>query len=382
MKNILGITGIKSDYELMKPIFKSINKHQNLSLEVLITGAHLSSQYGNTHKSVEKDGFNYYKIESLIDSNSLSSRVKSLGVQLTSLVDYVKNNKTDIILVLGDREESLAGATIGTYMNIPVAHISGGDKVYGNVDDTVRHAVTKLSHIHFPTTAENAERIMKMGEEKWRIHTVGASGLDSIREVPNIGITVLSKQLNISLRKPYILLIQHPVSSQVDKAGEQMETTLKAVTQLEYDVIITSPNSDPGSKEMIKVIKEYEKKHDNIHFFSYLDRKIFVNIFRQASVLIGNSSCGIIEAPFLKVPTINIGIRQKQRQHADNIVFVDHDKEEIIKWIKKAIYNKSFKDKVKKCKSLYGDGKTGSKIAGTLANIDINDKLINKKITY
>lgn len=382
LKSILGLTGIKSDYELMKPIFKSISNQNDLCLRVIISGAHLSSDYGDTYKEIEREEFSTYKIESLLDASSLSSRVKSMGIELLSVVDFVKNNRPDFILVLGDREESLIGASIGTYMNIPVAHVSGGDRVYGNVDDTVRHAVTKLSHLHFPTTSENAERIIKMGEEKWRVHNVGASGLDSIRKTPYMNLDEISKKLNIEIKSPFILLIQHPVSSEVEQAKDQMEITLKAVSELNYDVVITSPNSDPGSKQMIKAIRKYEKKYDRIKFFSYLERDLFVNVFRNASVLLGNSSCGIIEAPYLKTPTINVGTRQTQRQHSENIVFVDYNEKQIKRWINKAINDNKFIEKVKNCKSIYGEGRTGEKIANILANIEINDKLLNKQITY
>lgn len=384
MKKILAITGIRSEYFILQPVLEELIKRKDIELKVIVTGTHLSPVYGNTYKLIENDGYNIIKLESLISSDSLSGRCKSIGIQIMGLTDIVNREKPDWLMVLGDREESISTATVGTYMNIPVAHICGGDRVVGNIDDSVRHAVTKLAHVHFPTTKENGDRILKMGEEPWRVHVVGNPALDSIRKQPNLSYEYINDKLHtrLSPNKPFIILIKHPLSSEISKAGEQMRITLEAVSELGYDTVITYPNSDAGGFEMIKVIKEFESKFNFIKAFQTLPRDIFVNLQRKASLLLGNSSCGLLEAPFLGLPVVNIGNRQKQRQHSENIIFVKHDKNEIKEAVNECIYDKKFMNICKKCNNPYGDGYSGEKIAEIIAETEINDKLINKQIVY
>lgn len=379
---ILAITGIRSEYFILQPVFEEIQKN-DIKLKVVVTGAHLSPNFGYTYKLIEKDGYETIKLESLLSSDSLIGRTKSLAVQMLGFSDIVDREKPDWILVLGDREESLVAATVGTYMNIPVAHLCGGDRVVGNIDDSVRHAVTKLAHLHFPTTKENGERIIKMGEEPWRVNVVGNPALDSIRKQPEMSLTDINKELGTNLQedKPFILLIKHPLSSEIDAAGTQMKIILEAVVDLKLDTIITYPNSDSGGYEIIRVIKEF-KHYDFIHAFYTLPRNIFVNLLRKASMLLGNSSAGILEAPFLKLPVVNVGNRQKQRQHAENIIFVPHDKEKIKEAINKCLKDQEFINACLNCNNPYGDGFSSQRIVNIIYNTEINARLINKQITY
>lgn len=379
---ILAITGIRSEYFILQPVFEEIQKN-DIKLKVVVTGAHLSPNFGYTYKLIEKDGYETIKLESLLSSDSLIGRTKSLAVQMLGFSDIVDREKPDWILVLGDREESLVAATVGTYMNIPVAHLCGGDRVVGNIDDSVRHAVTKLAHLHFPTTKENGERIIKMGEEPWRVNVVGNPALDSIRKQLEMSLTDINKELGTNLQedKPFILLIKHPLSSEIDAAGTQMKIILEAVVDLKLDTIITYPNSDSGGYEIIRVIKEF-KHYDFIHAFYTLPRNIFVNLLRKASMLLGNSSAGILEAPFLKLPVVNVGNRQKQRQHAENIIFVPHDKEKIKEAINKCLKDQEFINACLNCNNPYGDGFSSQRIVNIIYNTEINARLINKQITY
>lgn len=384
MKRILAVTGIRSEYFILQPIFEEIVKRDDLELKVVVTGTHLSPTYGETYKIIENDKYDILKLETLLSTDSLSGRSKSLGIQIMGLTDIILREKPNWLLVLGDREESISTAIVGTYMNIPIAHICGGDRVVGNIDDSIRHAVTKLSHLHFPTTKENGERILKMGEEPWRVHIVGNPALDSIRKQPDLSLGYINERLgtNLSLEKPFILLIKHPLSSEVQKAKEQMRITLETIAELGYETILTYPNSDSGSYGMIEVIDEYEEKYDFIKAFKTLPRDIFVNLQRKAALLLGNSSSGILEAPFLKLPVVNIGNRQKQRQHSENVIFVPHDKQLIKEAINKAIYDETFKQICKNCSNPYGDGYSGERIAKIIAEMPIDDKLINKQIVY
>jgi len=243
MLNIIAVTGIRSEYFILQPVFEEIKNRDNTKLKIVVTGAHLSPVFGNTGEIVKNDGFEVIELETLFTSDTLRGRSKSIGVQIMGLTDLVSHEKPDWLVVLGDREESLSTASIGTYMNIPVAHLCGGDRVMGNIDDSVRHAVTKLAHMHFPATDENGERIIKMGEEPWRVNVVGNPALDSIRKQPDMTLEDINEKLGTHLSddKPFILLIQHPLSSEIQLACRHMEITLEAVAELGINTS-NSPN--------------------------------------------------------------------------------------------------------------------------------------------
>ncbi len=383
-KRILAVTGIRSDYDLMTPVFKSIQDHPNLELQLIVTGAHLSHAYGYTVEEIKKDGFIIADtIESLLNSDFTSGRVKGLAIQLQGMIQTVERIKPDILLVLGDREESMTTALVGAYMNIPVAHVGGGDRVIGNVDDQVRHAVSKLAHIHFTTSQESADRLLKLGEESFRIFNTGNPGLDRLKDVPFLTREELSSRLGFSIDKeePLILLIQHVISTEVNHAYAQMRITMEAISKLGIKTIISYPNSDAGGQQMINAINEYIDLP-----FLYVQKNIprleFVNIMRHANCMLGNSSAGILEAPFLKLPVVNIGNRQKGRLHTNNVQFVNHDVNEIIEAVKRTINDKNYLQEIAQSTNPYGDGNSAIKIASILSKLTIDEKLLIKEITY
>lgn len=384
MKTILAVTGIRSEYDIMSSVFKAINDHPNLNLKIVVTGAHLSHAYGMTLHEIEKDGFHIEdKVESLINADSESSRIKGLGIQIQGLVQTVSRVKPDILLVLGDREESISTALVGSYMNIPVAHICGGDRVVGNVDDQIRHAVTKLSHLHFASNIESAERILKLGEQPFRVFNVGNPGIDRLITTPKLSKLKLFEQLGVNFCKtePLLVVIQHVISTEVDYAYEQMEQTLNAINELKLNCVLIYPNSDAGSQEIIRCIQDFSiSKY--IHVAKNLPRIAFVNLLRHASCLIGNSSAGILEAPALKIPVVNVGNRQKGRLCSENVSFVEHDKNAIIDSINDALYDQSRIEEVKNCVNPYGDGTSSNKIAKILNEIDLNNEFLIKDITF
>lgn len=381
---ILGITGIRSDYDIMSSVFRAIANHPRMELALAVTGAHLSDAYGRTVREIREDGFAVAdEIESLINGDQASSRVKGLGIQLQGLVQTVSRVKPDFLLVLGDREESISTALVGAYMNIPVAHIAGGDRVVGNVDDQVRHAVTKLAHLHFVTNTESALRIERMGEQAFRIFNTGNPGLDRLLTTQTLTIQDLSARLNFPLAEgePFVLLIQHVISTEINQAYDQMRQTLEAVELLGIKTVMSYPNSDAGGQQMIRAIHEFERLP-----FLYIAKNIprieFINLLRRASCMLGNSSAGILEAPLLKLPVINVGNRQKGRLHADNIQFVLHDRDAIAAAVKRAIYDLDYRERVKRCINPYGDGKSSARIAEIIASVPIDEKLLIKDITY
>jgi len=280
---------------------------------------------------------------------------------------------------LGDRAEMLGGAIIGAYMSIPVAHVHGGE-VSSTVDEFTRHAITKLSHIHLPATKKSAGRIIKMGEEPWRVHAVGAPGLDQILCERLPSKDEVFKRLGLNGRKPPLLVVQHPVSIESDRAGDQMRMTLEAVLEKKQETVVIYPNADAGGREMISVIEEY-RKYPFIHVFKNLAHDDYLCLLKHSSVLLGNSSSGIIEAPTFGLPAVNIGARQEGRERACNVIDAENDMESIKTAIDKAT-SSSFRKKSASCINPYGDGKTGPRIAGILAGIKIDNRLLQKKLAY
>ena len=383
-KLILGVTGIRSEYDIMSSVFRAIATHPSLDLQLVVTGAHLSDAFGHTIDEIRADGFVVAEeIQSLLNGDQASFRVKGLAIQLQGLVQAVARIKPDMLLVLGDREEAMTTALVGAYMNIPVVHIAGGDRVIGNVDDQIRHAVTKLAHLHLVTNWESKERILRLGEQPFRIFNVGNPGLDRLLEVPVIDAEELSRRLGFAITEgePLIMLIQHVISTEIDHAYEQMQTTLEAVKELGIKTVLSYPNSDAGGQQMIQAIREYEPL-PFLHTAKNIPRLEFVNLMRRASCLLGNSSAGILEAPLLKLPVINVGNRQRGRLHAENVEFVAHDKDQIIQAIRRAVFDQGYRKVVAGCSNPYGDGQSSARIAEILASVELNADLLIKDITY
>jgi GDP/UDP-N,N'-diacetylbacillosamine 2-epimerase (hydrolysing) len=381
MKKIAVITGTRAEYGIFKSVLREIETNPELNLSLIVIGMHLSTEFGYTLKEIEEDGFKIdAKIDVLHSEDTGVAMSKSIGRCMTRTASALEKINPEILLILGDRSEMLVGAVLATYMGIPIAHIHGGD-ISGNVDEPVRHAITKLAHIHFAATKESADRIIKMGEEPWRVHVVGAPGLDLILNEKIPEPKEIARKYALDLSKPILLVVQHSVIPEADKAPDQIRETLKAIAELGYQTIIIYPNADAGGRRMIEVIKEYEKC-SFIKTFRSIAHENFLGLMKLASVMIGNSSSGIIEAPSFGLSVINIGPRQKGRQRAENVVDVDYDKEEIKTAIQKALYDEKFKEKVKNVKNFYGDRKAGMKIASVLSSIKIDKKLLEKRMTY
>jgi UDP-hydrolysing UDP-N-acetyl-D-glucosamine 2-epimerase len=379
-RRILYITGTRADYGLMKSVLKEIGKHPKLELEIVATGMHLMEEFGMPLNEIKKDGFKIHEIDATYENDNKESMANFIGKFIQLLTKKVMEINPDIILLLGDRGEMLAGAIVGAYLAIPVAHLHGGE-ITSTVDEFSRHAITKLAHIHFPATEESANRIIKMGEDPSNVFVVGAPGLDSILNENLIEPTELSEKYNLDLSEPILLVVQHPVTTEVDDAPEQIRETLEAISELKHQTILIYPNADAGGRRMIEVIKGYEK-YPFIKTFKSIPHKEYLSLMRIASVMVGNSSSGIIEAPSFGLPVVNIGSRQEGRQRAENVIDVDYDKEQIKAAIKKALYDEDFKEKVKKCKNPYGDGKAGVRIADILSKVKTDKNLLQKRLTY
>lgn len=382
-RKIAVVTGTRAEYGLLHPIMTAIKKDKNMELCIIATGMHLSYEFGHTVDYIESDGFKIdAKVDTLLSDDTQVSMAKSLGVGIIGIAQALETIDPDIVLVYGDRGEPFAAAVSAAHLMIPVAHVHGGDAARGsNIDDSIRYAITKFAHIHFTATKKHAERVIRLGEEPWRVHVVGSPALDTILHAKIPSSRDVAKIFSLDKEKQVILVIQHPTSISVQEAAREMRQTMEALRELELQSVVIYPNADAGGRAMIKVIKEYEK-HPFIKAFKSVPRKEYLGLMRIASVMVGNSSSGIIEAPSLKLPVINIGIRQAGREKADNVIDVGHDKDEIVNSIKKALCDDDFKEKVRKCKNPYGDGKSSERILKILREIEITPRLLRKQITY
>lgn len=376
---LLAVTGIRSEYDILYPVIDGLRKDERFEVKIVASGAHLSDWHGFTLKSIEEDGFEIAdKIDSLFMTDRRAQRAKGTGVLTSALSQTVDRENPDFLLVVGDREESIAVAVVGNYMDVLVAHIGGGDPVFGNADDPIRFAVSKLAHIHFTSTQQYAENLKKIGEEEFRIFNVGSPALDNIKNTEACRIEEISDFLgfDISGRK-YVVLIKHPLSSEKENSYFQMRVTLESLEAFcmenNIKVIGIHPNTDPGSIDILKAIHEF-KDSKFIKFHKTLPRKIFINLVRNAKALVGNSSMGILEAPFYGLPVVNVGNRQKGRLNAGNVEFVSHDKEEIRNALRRAYFDERYRDRVKNLENPYGNGTTSQKIRDILTAIDKMEK--------
>lgn len=380
-RRIAVIASSRATYGYKRKVINLINKSARLELQLIVTGMHLLKEYGYSVKDIEADGFPIAaKVEMMVGGDTPSAWAKSVGVEIQNLAQVFSMLRPDIVLVTGDRAEMFAAAITASYMNIPVAHIQAGD-VSGHIDGSARHAITKLSHIHFPSCKDSAKRVEKMGEEKWRIFNVGAPQLDAIIHDPKLSKKELNVKLGVDLNQPTILVLQHPILVENDKSYDQMKQTMEVIAELKIQTLVVYPNVDSGGAEIIRAIKEYENL-PFIYTFRNVERQIFISLLKAVSVIVGNSSCGILEAPSFKLPAVNIGNRQRGRMQANNVINVPHKRGEIANAINKALFDNDFKRDLRNCINPYGDGKSSGRIVKVLKNIELNEQLLDKKIVY
>lgn len=379
-KKIAYITGTRADFGLMTSVLKEIEKNERLSLDVYATGMHLMKKFGNSVELVEKEFKDAKRINSVFESDEKEAVVEFISVLSKGIIEVFKKNKPDFVLTLGDRPEMLCVAMCCLYLGIPSGQLHAGDRTF-TVDEPARHAITKMSHLFFPATKDAAKRIIKMGEDSWRIHVVGAPGLDFIYNTFLPSKREIFSFLKLELGQKFILVLQHPISENVEEANLQMAEVIEAIKTFKMPIVLIYPNADPGGRRMIEVLAR-EKNNNLFRIFSNVEYQYFLGIQREASVWVGNSSAGMIESSSFRVPVVNVGIRQIGRQHGENVINVKCKKKEIIEAVSKSLKDEAYLRSLKSISNPWGDGKTGKRIASILADLEINDKLMTKQITY
>ncbi|MCX6666568.1 MAG: UDP-N-acetylglucosamine 2-epimerase [Euryarchaeota archaeon] len=390
-RKIAIFTANRAEYGLLYPVIEAIAKHPKLEYYLLISGAHLDENFGYTKHEIEQDGLKIFKeLQCELNGDDLYATTQAIGNIIIKLSGILKELKPHFLIVYADRYEGLAAVVTGSQMGIPIAHIEGGDITQGGaLDDSIRHAMTKLSHLHFTTNQDAAKRVKKLGEEKWRIYNVGLPSIDLILQGKFALYGEIKKKLPIDIKKPIILFTQHSITTESELVLSQIRPSLEALQYFAskgVQIIITYPNNDAGGKEIIKELQKY-KSIKNFVIVPHLGRYYYHGILNLCGrigegVCVGNTSSGIKETPAFGCPFVNIGKRQKGRLRSYNVIDVDYNKKQIIKSIEKALYNKEFRNKCKKSYYPYGKGDAGKKIAEILSSIEINKKLIQKKITY
>lgn len=380
MKKIMVVTGSRGEWGYIRPILHLIDQRDDVEYVLVVTNMHLLPAYGNSYKEIENDGFKiHYKVNMSLDGYSHITQAKSLGVFLSSMPDIIENEKPDWILLAGDRGEQLMGAIAGAYTYTPVAHIQAGE-LSGNIDGMTRHAIGKLAHLHFAANQDAADRLIKLGEEEFRVHNVGAPQIDEMVNAQYSTIEEIEKKMCVNLQEGYILGVMHPVTEEADKAGKQAEIFIKALNYFECSKIIILPNNDAGSKEVKRAIERF--REGEYYMYANLKREDYLGLLKNAKCIVGNSSSGLLEAPTFKIPAVNIGRRQNLRFRGNNVIDVLFEEREIIEAIRKAI-SKDFHDYLdKNCENPYGDGHSSERILDLLMNTRIDQKLLVKRLTY
>jgi GDP/UDP-N,N'-diacetylbacillosamine 2-epimerase (hydrolysing) len=375
IKRILAFTSIRSDYDLLSDLYKKIQRLKEMEIGLIISGAHLSPLYGNTYKQIEKDQIPILaKIETLISSDSNSSRLKTASLLMQNSIHTVEAYNPDVILFAGDREDAIVASLIGSYLKIPTIHLFGGDHASdGNVDNSIRHSCSKLSSVHFVTHLEHKDRLQSIGEDKSRIFVVGNPALDKYRTIEYIQKDVLLQRLNKSDWDKYAIVIFHPILGEEENAGQYIKQILTSLAEKEINAFVSYPNTDGGNYQIIEVLNQF-KNHPNFCFYKNLERKTFINLMRNASFMVGNSSSGLLEAPFIPLGVINVGLRQRGRLAAENVIFVDQDISEIKQAIDRVL-SKPFEERLKNVSSPYGDGYSIDKIYKLLLELDFSQYL-------
>jgi UDP-hydrolysing UDP-N-acetyl-D-glucosamine 2-epimerase len=378
IRKIAVITTSRADYGHLYWPLRDLSAHPQVNLQLIVLGAHLSPEFGLTVREIEKDGFSIAaRIECLLSSDSDVGMAKTIGVATLSLADCLAQMRPDILLLIADRYEMLAPASVALALRIPIAHIEGGELSEGAIDDAVRNALTKLSHIHFTSTFEAKRRIIAMDEEEWRVHRAGAPSLDHLRRSTLCTREELESRLRIRIEDSAIVVCYHPVTIARDTV-EEADALFTALATLPNQLLFCYPNADAGSRQLIERTCSFLASRANSHVFINLDSSTYWSLLREADLFLGNSSSGIMETPSFALPAVNVGLRQQGRERAKNIIDAAADPGAISEAVGKA-KTSEFRDSLRGMKNPYGDGCASEKIVEILTTVPLSQQLLMKR---
>jgi UDP-hydrolysing UDP-N-acetyl-D-glucosamine 2-epimerase len=376
---IAFLTGSRSEWGYIRPILRLADSDPDLDYQLIVTNMHLLPTFGSTVAEIEEDGFRIAeRIYMTYDGFTGLTMTKSLAALLNDLPGALERTAPDVLLLAGDRGEQFMGAIAAVHMGIPVAHVQAGE-LSGNVDGVVRHAITKLAHLHFPANEEFAERVRRLGEEEFRIHVTGAPLTDELVEGRYDDPRALAERFGPDPTRPLILVVQHPVTEEEHAAAEQIEETLAAVLDVGTQAVVIAPNSDAGSVAIRDRLARLGR--GDIRVVSNLPRRQYLGLLRMAAAIVGNSSSGLTEAPTFGTPCVNIGRRQHRRLQSAHVINTGYCRREIAAAIRRAM-TREFVDQARRAENPYGSGGAAARIVGILKQTDFSARFFNKELTF
>jgi len=382
-RKIVVFTGSRAEYGLLHPVIRSLSSEGSFTVSLIVSGSHLADGFGMTEKEI--DTSTVAEVKKIYLSPGPGGGPTDIPGTISQIVqgaaELLREMRPDIVMAAADRYETFAFAVAAFYCAIPIAHLFGGDVSQGgHYDDSARHAITKLAHLHFVTNEDSYRRVLALGEEPWRVHTVGSPAVDTLMGQEYASQDEIAAALDLDLSKPVVLFTQHPVTTESDRAYDQVKESLEALRELNIQTVITYPGDDTGSEQIVRALEEYSRT-PNFRIRKSLGWRQYLGLLRIVSAVVGNSSSGILETPIVRVPSVNIGNRQAGRLRAENVIDVPHDREAIKKAIRTALEDKDFIKQVERCTNPYGSGGASQKIAKVLKTIPVDRRLLQKKMT-
>jgi UDP-N-acetylglucosamine 2-epimerase (non-hydrolysing)/GDP/UDP-N,N'-diacetylbacillosamine 2-epimerase (hydrolysing) len=377
-RKIAVVTTSRADYSHLYWPLRELSAHPDVDLKIIVMGAHLSPEFGSTIQEIEKDGFHIdARVECLLSSDSDVGMAKTIGVATLSLADIFGQMRPDLLLLIADRYEMLAPASVALALRIPIAHIEGGEISEGAIDDAVRNALTKMSHIHFTSTQAARDRVIAMGEEPWRVHRAGAPSLDHLRRQTLFTREQVESRLRVELKHPAILVAYHPVTLARDTVREA-DALFEALEDLPDQILFCYPNADAGSRNLIERARTFAASRDAAHVFVNLDALTYWSLLKQVDVLVGNSSSGIMESASFALPTVDVGLRQQGRERARNVIDAAPEVRAILKAIATA-KGTDFRRSLQGMTNPYGEGVASEKIVEVLTTVPLGEESLLKR---
>ena len=377
VKKICVVSGTRAEYGLLRWVMEGIRESEQLELQVIATGMHLSPEFGLTYREIEQDGFHIdRKVEILLSADTPSSISKSMGLAMIGFADALEQLKSDLVLVLGDRYEIFAAAAAAMIAKIPIAHLHGGEATEGLIDEAIRHSITKMAHLHFVAAEDYRQRVIQLGEHPDRVFQVGGLGIDNIMRLPLLSREALEESLEFSLGERNLLITFHPVTLEQNTSAQQIRELLAALKQQERtQLIFTMPNADTGGRVLFKIIEEFvQQNSERAKAFTSLGQLRYLSCLKHVDAVVGNSSSGLAEAPSFQIGTVNIGDRQRGRLKAKSVIDCEPNQQSIQKAFER-LYSNAFQEKLAFVQNPYGEGGASAAIVKVLEKLPFEDLL-------
>jgi UDP-hydrolysing UDP-N-acetyl-D-glucosamine 2-epimerase len=384
VRKVCVVIGSRANYGSIKSVMRAVRAHPELTLQIVVGASALLDRFGSVVDVIERDGFvPDARVNMIVEGETPATMAKSTGLGLLELPTLFEILKPDVVVTVGDRFETMATAVAGAYMNIPLAHTMGGE-VTGTIDESIRHAITKLAHVHFPANTQAAERILRLGEDPAAVHVVGCPRIDLVAEITANGTVAIDAEWleregvggHLHIDQPFLLVSQHPVTTEYGQAEQQITETLLALRELAMPTIMLWPNVDAGSEDIARGMRKFREHHqlDFIRFYKNFPVETYLRLMKNAACLLGNSSSSIREGAFLGTPAVNVGSRQHGRERAANVIDAPHDRHAIAEAVRRQVAHGPYPPA-----HIYGDGRSGARIAEVLARTPLH---VQKRIQY